>query len=174
MGNAVGAGSYKDLREGRVQKVYRGTLMDRREEGWCTDPYDRHEQRWFSDGKPTKLVQDMGVTSYDPPPDGPPNHLPQKVETRPNLGPADLQRADDAEGAPDLDMVNLYTEHGRRVLLGSPSEWITRYERLKWWRYAFALAAFIIFIALLGLPTYGSYSIPKIGVSFPRSVVLRR
>ena len=25
VGNAVGAGSYKDLREGRVQKVYRGS-----------------------------------------------------------------------------------------------------------------------------------------------------
>ena len=55
-------------------------VMDQGEEGWCTDPYDRHEQRWFSEGNPTKPVQDKGVTSYDPPPDDPPNHLPQKVE----------------------------------------------------------------------------------------------
>ena len=39
---------------------------------------------------------------------------------------------------------------------GSPSEWITRYERLKWWRYAFALAAFLILIALLVYLTHGS------------------
>jgi len=42
-----------------------------REEGWYTDPYGLHDRRWFSDGSPTKLVIDGGVTSNDPPPDRP-------------------------------------------------------------------------------------------------------
>ena len=39
-----------------------------REEGWYTDPYGLHERRWLSDGSPTKLVSDGGMTSNDPPP----------------------------------------------------------------------------------------------------------
>jgi hypothetical protein len=131
--------------------------MDPREEGWYSDPYDRHEQRWFSEGRPTKLVQDNGVTSYDPPPDGPPNHLPQKVETHPNLGPADLQRADDAERAPDLDHSELsMRQMDAAFSYGSPSEWITRYDRSTWWRYVLASAAFLVLIALLVSLAQGS------------------
>ena len=37
-------------------------------EGWYKDPYGRHENRWFSDGRPTSLVWDGGVTSHDEPP----------------------------------------------------------------------------------------------------------
>jgi hypothetical protein len=39
-----------------------------REEGWYTDPFGLHERRWFSDGVPTKLVSDNGITSNDPAP----------------------------------------------------------------------------------------------------------
>ena len=35
------------------------------EEGWYSDPYRVHEQRWFSDGTPTILVRDRGTTSKD-------------------------------------------------------------------------------------------------------------
>ena len=42
-----------------------------REEGWYTDPYGLHERRWFSDGIPTKLVSDDGITLNDPPPNTP-------------------------------------------------------------------------------------------------------
>ncbi len=39
-------------------------------QGWHPDPYERHDDRWFSDGKPTRLVRDQGSESYDePPPD---------------------------------------------------------------------------------------------------------
>ena len=41
-------------------------------EGWCLDPYGRHEQRWFSAGKPTALVRDDGVEGHDAPPAEPP------------------------------------------------------------------------------------------------------
>ena len=41
------------------------------EEGWYSDPYRAHEQRWFSDETPTALVRDPGATLKDPPPDNP-------------------------------------------------------------------------------------------------------
>ena len=52
------------------------------EEGWYTDPYGRHEARWFSDGTPTKLVRDRGVESYDKPPDEEPSHKPSGSSPR--------------------------------------------------------------------------------------------
>jgi len=36
--------------------------------GWQSDPFGLHEQRYFSQGQPTKLVRDGGGESYDPPP----------------------------------------------------------------------------------------------------------
>lgn len=39
-----------------------------REEGWYQDPLGVHEDRWISQGSPTKLVRDNGVESYDEPP----------------------------------------------------------------------------------------------------------
>jgi hypothetical protein len=41
-----------------------------RAQGWYPDPYDTHDDRWFSDGKPTNLVRDHGTESYDEPPQG--------------------------------------------------------------------------------------------------------
>jgi hypothetical protein len=35
-------------------------------EGWYTDPTGRHQERWFSGGMPTSLVQDKGVEGRDP------------------------------------------------------------------------------------------------------------
>lgn len=128
--------------------------MDQIEEGWCTDPYDRHEQRWFSGGNPTKLVQDKGVTSYDPPPDGPPNHLPQKVETRPNLGSADLQRADDAERAPDLDHGEIYMRQmdaawsdGAPLNVMWPHDALHKHVHRRMWRLFLGL---VVALLLLG------------------------
>ena len=40
-------------------------------EGWYRDPFAIHEDRWMSQGRPTKLVRDGGVEAYDPPPDLP-------------------------------------------------------------------------------------------------------
>jgi len=37
-------------------------------QGWCADPFQLHEQRYFSAGQPTKLVRDGRVESYDEPP----------------------------------------------------------------------------------------------------------
>ncbi len=38
-------------------------------DGWHPDPFGIHEERLFKDGKPTPLVKDAGVGSYDEPPD---------------------------------------------------------------------------------------------------------
>ena len=40
-------------------------------EGWYRDPFAIHEDRWMSQGQPTKLVRDGRTESYDPPPDLP-------------------------------------------------------------------------------------------------------
>lgn len=40
-------------------------------QGWFRDPYDQHDDRWFSAGQPTSLVRDHGVESQDAPPDSP-------------------------------------------------------------------------------------------------------
>ena len=53
--------------------------MAERAEGWYTDPYGRHEARWMSDGTPTELVRDLGVESYDAPPDEEPSQTPELV-----------------------------------------------------------------------------------------------
>jgi len=36
--------------------------------GWYQDPFRRHEARYFSAGRPTRLVRDGNVESYDDPP----------------------------------------------------------------------------------------------------------
>jgi hypothetical protein len=76
-------------------------------EGWYLDPYDRHQQRWFSDGAPTALVRDGTVEAQDDPP-GPLPHDPEEVPEQISLtGGSDLRRADSAEagdqGSPGLE-----------------------------------------------------------------------
>jgi hypothetical protein len=39
-------------------------------QGWYRDPYGIHGDRWFSDGRPTRLVRDERAESYDDPPPG--------------------------------------------------------------------------------------------------------
>jgi hypothetical protein len=69
-------------------------------EGWFTDPYGIHEARWLSDGRPTKLVRDGEVESYDEPPPGEPTLVPERLEEDPSAADgSDLVRADDAEAA---------------------------------------------------------------------------
>lgn len=40
-------------------------------QGWYKDPYGIHDDRWISDGIPTKLVRDAGNEHVDPPPNYP-------------------------------------------------------------------------------------------------------
>lgn len=41
-------------------------------EGWYQDPFRLHEARYFTAGRPTRLVRDGSVESYDEPPVAPP------------------------------------------------------------------------------------------------------
>ena len=83
-------------------------------EGWYTDPFGRHEARWFSDGSPTSLVRDAGATSTDRPPETSFLGDPQLIE--PHASPADeeLRRADVRPADPDavVDQVWTYFTRG--------------------------------------------------------------
>jgi hypothetical protein len=63
-------------------------------QGWYRDPYIIHEDRYFSDGQPTKLVRDSGVEMYDPPPPGPLKAELVEVPENPACDGNDLRRAD--------------------------------------------------------------------------------
>jgi hypothetical protein len=78
-------------------------------EGWCTDPFGRHDARWLSAGKPTKLVRDGEVESYDDPPDEEPTQEPRPIEEHVTVrGGADLIRAGDPGSGPmDLEALSL-------------------------------------------------------------------
>ena len=67
-------------------------------EGWYVDPYGLHEQRWFSAGKPSRLVRDGPVEGNDPPPDRPfDGPLSQAPTAAAHASGSDLRRADEAE-----------------------------------------------------------------------------
>ena len=66
--------------------------------GWFRDPYHLHEDRYFSEGNPTKLVRDSGLESFDPPPDIPMPEEPVRTASHAKeSGSSDMRRADDAE-----------------------------------------------------------------------------
>jgi hypothetical protein len=68
------------------------------DEGWYTDPYGSHDARWMSAGRPTKLVRDGDVESYEDPPETEPTQVPERIEAPPGtLTPVDTLRADAAE-----------------------------------------------------------------------------
>jgi hypothetical protein len=70
-------------------------------EGWCTDPFGRHEARWLSAGTPTTLVRDGDVESYDEPPDEEPTREAELIEPDVgSIGGADLWRAGDPASGP--------------------------------------------------------------------------
>jgi hypothetical protein len=74
--------------------------MPMKPQGWYRDPYCVHEDRYFSDGQPTKLVRDCGLEAYDAPPPGPPAVEPDEMTPiGPNYG-SDLHRADDPSARP--------------------------------------------------------------------------
>ncbi len=64
-------------------------------EGWCTDPFGRHDARWMSAGVPTKLVRDGESESFDDPPATPWSQDP--VPIVPVGAPGSIRRADDAQ-----------------------------------------------------------------------------
>jgi hypothetical protein len=74
------------------------------EEGWYEDPYGLHQDRWFSDGQPTKLVRDSGIESYDPLSQGAaPTRALVRSHSEQAIGSGDLRRADDPRAGVDPD-----------------------------------------------------------------------
>jgi len=71
-------------------------------QGWYRDPYGLHENRYISDGVPTKLVRDGERESYDPPPDEPlkGDLVAAEYATADTKNWSDLRRADDASSDP--------------------------------------------------------------------------
>ena len=72
-------------------------------EGWCSDPYGRHEARWLSDGHPTKLVRDGDAETYDEPPDEAPSVVTHPIQGAVPDGDDDLRRADGAQTGAGYD-----------------------------------------------------------------------
>ena len=72
-------------------------------EGWYLDPFGRHEQRWFSAGKPTALVRDGRQHGHDDPPTEE-YAGPLTQADPPESDNSDLKRADDlTRNAPTID-----------------------------------------------------------------------
>ena len=71
-------------------------------QGWYRDPYGMHEDRYFSDGHPTKLVRDHGAESYNPPPPHPPEVELVEVAHRPPAAASDLRRVGDKGSRPSV------------------------------------------------------------------------
>jgi hypothetical protein len=92
--------------------------MDERSaaEGWYRDPFGIHEDRWISEGRPTKLVRDGGVEATDAPPS---QQFPGELVPIPEpetSSPDDLRRADEAEaGDPQVDDPGM-TDHAGEVV----------------------------------------------------------
>jgi hypothetical protein len=66
-------------------------------EGWYRDPYQLHQDRWFSAGVPTSLIRDHGAEGHDDPPDYPPPGPPVEIAEVEDFPQDDLLRADEAE-----------------------------------------------------------------------------
>jgi hypothetical protein len=69
-------------------------------QGWYRDPFGVHEDRYFSEGLPTKLVRDGRAEAYDEPPDErfvAADLVRAESPLEDGSGGSDLRRADDAE-----------------------------------------------------------------------------
>ena len=71
-------------------------------QGWYRDPYLVHEDRYFSQGEPTKLVRDGGTECFDPPPPGPAKADLVEVPDSGEADGRDLRRADDSAAGPAI------------------------------------------------------------------------
>jgi hypothetical protein len=84
-------------------------------QGWYIDPYEVHQDRYFSDGRPTELVRDDGAESYDSPPDDRPFPDADSLVEAPARG-GQATDASDTRRADDVDRALPYTRgRGARV-----------------------------------------------------------
>jgi hypothetical protein len=102
--------------------------MEETMEGWYTDPYQRHDARWMSQGSPTRLVRDGDTEGSDPMDDEPFKVTPVRIESEGPHDGSDLRRADDAERERPFDPKEA-TRAAWDVYDQSavPNNWITRF-----------------------------------------------
>ena len=82
-----------------------------RVQGWHPDPFERHEDRWFSDGKPTRLVRDQGIESYDEPPlEQPPPEQPPPEQPPPDSAAHDEPHQEQLSFVESAEQDGLYVE----------------------------------------------------------------
>jgi hypothetical protein len=95
---------------------------EQNEEGWFKDVFQIHEDRWYSNGEPTKLVRDGRVESHDMAPLHARPAGPLSPSSHGNIpsSPEDLRRADDGYGDHDPEHPD-YAEIGwtRARIFGS-------------------------------------------------------
>ena len=78
--------------------------MEETIEGWYSDPYARHEARWMSEGRPTRLIRDGDVEGSDPVAgDEPFKVAPVRIEDVAHSGGSDFLRADDSDREAPFD-----------------------------------------------------------------------
>ena len=94
-----------------------GKIMKNAAEGWYRDPYEVHQDRWFSAGVATKLVRDGSSESYDPPPGRP---LPEG-ELIPAVTVDGAGDPDDQRRADDGRLEQPYTPYDAGVAVGDAS-----------------------------------------------------
>jgi hypothetical protein len=86
------------VREDVTFGCHNGVVQDGSMEGWYTDPYQRHEARWMSQGTPTWQVKDGDVEGRDDPlPDEPFKVTPVRIDAEGPFDGSDQRRADDAQ-----------------------------------------------------------------------------
>jgi hypothetical protein len=95
-----------------------------RAQGWYRDPYGIHEDRWFSDGRATRLVRDIDVESYDEPPSSEPPEPLVPVPSRPGDN-TDSRRADAATRVDQAyDAGRAFIKMADKILGQEPVYWI--------------------------------------------------
>lgn len=102
-----------------------------RAQGWNTDPFGRHADRWFSDGRPTSLVRDGDRESDDPPP-------PDEVGEPPPGGVVTATAGEARVDGP-VDVQPPVAGFGERVEFGQPRGRVRAGWRL-WFNSAYFLA----------------------------------
>ena len=104
-----------------------GSMSRVKAEGWYHDPWTIHDDRWFSDGRPTGLVRDHGVESQDPPPEQSFDGPLEEIESDKMSAGADLKRVDD----PDTGQArgNEYVDAACDVEFGAPGTGMIRRSR---------------------------------------------
>lgn len=126
--------------------------------GWQPDPFQLHEERYFSQDRPTNLVKDGGVESYDDPP-----AVPSPPQGTPSAPPGRLDiRAEDDEDdrlAPPLyPPDSVVADHAPST--GGPGDVGT-----PWWLVATAGAAVVVGLVLGGLAAAYVFGHPMGGSS---------